>query len=446
MSSEAEILDLRGGRHVERILALAMVGVFLCLQVSYMWGIWVTSVDGGVDFAQYYVNAEVLRQDLPIYTMKSAEWDIQWNKYVDSRTGQPGYLPYPPLLASLIIPLTRIRWRAALLVWNTLSILALLASAIALSRLVAGRWVDPVVFGTAALWGPTYSTLHCGQINNFILLSVVLFLLLMQRYRTYAAALALSAGLALKPLAAPLLVYLSWRRDYRKLLAVVSGLAVMAGITAALAGPRVLLQFFEVQFFENAPGVRGNFSPWGPPKCYPPNQSFFGFFGRALTANPYGPSIANDPEAARLLSFLAIGAVLSTIALLTWPRKGPDTFAQQVGLVLVAIPLVEPFGEYHHATLVMVPFLLSFYAAESVAGKTALATGLALLDAQPLLWHQSASTFLLSLGTYGMVIIFCVSALLLHRQRRTVMARSGASEPGHAPSKHLWPVQPTTAP
>ena len=418
-----------------------MVGVFLCLQVSYMWRMWVTSVNNGVDFAQYYVANQMLRQHLPIYTMKSAEWDVQWARYVDSRTGQPRYLPYPPLLASLIGPLTRIRWRAALLVWNTLSILALLAAAIALSQLVAGRWVDPVVFGTAALWGPAYSTLHLGQINNFILLSVVLFLLLMRRCRTYAAAFALSAGLALKPLAAPLLVYLLWHRDYRKLLAVLLGLAVMVGMTAALAGPRVL-----VQFFENAPSVRENFSLSGPPNAYPANQSFFGFFDRALVVNPYGPSLANDPEAARFLSFLAIGAVLLTIALLTWPREEPDTFAQEVGLVLAAITLVEPFGEYHHATLVMVPFLLSFYATESVAGKTALATGLALLDAQPLFWHQSARTSLLSLGTYGMVIIFCVSALLLRRQRRTVPDRTGAPATGHATSKHLWPMQPTTAP
>lgn len=402
--------------NMRRCLLLASVGGFLCLQLAFTWQFRHVS---GVDFAQYYVAAKVVKQGLSIYPLSDQEWLVHWERYVADPGIPPqppawaGLLLYPPLFFSLLSPLTTIPWRESLAIWRCLSILALLGATGALSLLVADRWVEPMVFATVTLWVPTYATLYDGQVNDFILLTIVLFLLLVQRYRIYAAGLVLSAGLMLKPIAAPLLVYFTWRRDFRKLLAVLIGLAVMVGITVALAGPRSFLDYLKYAPHITVP------SPLGPPITYPPNQSLFGFFGRALTAHPYGPSIVNAPEAARLLSLLAVGALLLIVGFLTWPQAGPDAFVPEIGLVLAAIPLVEPFGEYHHATLVIVPFLLSFYATDSPVHKVLLVAALVLLDIQGLFWHHLVGmTFLLSLGTYGLLIIFTVTAQSLRTQRK----------------------------
>lgn len=394
-----------------RRAASAAVVVFLCLQLGFAWS---ARGIGGLDFCEYFVTSKALRQGSEIYAMKRGGSDALWTKNWDLGTPRPGYL-YSPLLAALVTPLTALRLRVALAVWRVLSVAALLAAAIALSLLVAGRWVDPIVFGVAALWVPAYATLYTGQVNNFILLAVALFLFLARRQRTGVAGLVLAVGLALKPLPAPLLAYLAWRRDYRALLAVLLGLAAMLALTVGLAGRHGV-----VEYLKNAPAISG-VSPFGPTNTYPPNQSVFGFLGRALTVHPYGPSIADDPEASRLLSLAAVGAIVLTIAALTLAPWEPDTFTLEIALVLAAIPLVEPFGEYHHATLVIVPFVLSLYATESRAAKGLLAAALALLDAQGLLWHRLVgNTCLLSLGTYGLVMIFSITALALRAQRKTV--------------------------
>ena len=404
-------------------LASVSVGVLLCLQLLF------TSLvkeggGSGLDFAHYYVGNKLLTQGLNIYHLSDEERYTLWKRYVSVEAAPPAEVAgrpfiYPPLLYASLSPLATIPWRTALTVFRCLSIVALIAATSALSLLLRGRWVDPIVFGAMTLWVPTYATLYNGQVNDFILLTVVLFLLLVQRQRNYAAGLVLSAGLMLKPIAAPLIVYLSYRRDLAKLLPVLLGLALMSGITVLLAGAGSFLDYLEYGTTRTAP------SPLGTLITYPPNQAFFGFFGRALTLHAYGHSIANEPQVAHILSFLAIGVVLLVVAFLTWPQGGLDTFALEIGLVLAAIPLVEPFGEYHHATLVIVPFLLTFCATDSVVRKAILAVALVLLDVQGLFWHHLVGmTFLLSLGTYGLLLIFSITAMSLHAQRKNCSSSS----------------------
>jgi len=205
----------------------------------------------------------------------------------------------------------------------------------------------------------------------------------------------------------------------------------MAGVTFAFAGPRVIGQYLQNSRSPGSPTSLGFFGvrhlSFRVPIAYPPNVSFLGFFSRALSRNPYGPSIANDLDAMQLLSALAAGVVLLTVAVLTWPRQRSHTLVSEMALVLAAIPLVEPFGEYHHATLVIVPFLLSFYAVDSLTGKIVLVAALVLLDVHGLFWHHLVGmTFLLSLGTYGLLLIFLITALSLRERRKVACCAAGS--------------------
>jgi hypothetical protein len=207
-----------------------------------------------------------------------------------------------------------------------------------------------------------------------------------------------------------LLIYLGWRREWRKLLAALISLVFIFGIIIAPLNWRILVEYWR----------SGAWHSMGPPLLTPtvifasPRiQSFYAFFCRAFTANPYGSSIANSVTAARLLTLLASSSLLLVIAYLTWPRReeAPRTFALQVGLVIAAMPLVEAFGEYHHLTVVIVPFLLCWYATASRVRRGILIAALLLIDVQGVFWRNLVGrTPLLSLATYGMVLIFCVAA------------------------------------
>lgn len=404
-------------RHQGRI-ALASLCLFFSLQLSF---IWMAQKLGGIDFAQFYVANHTLKEGRGLYTMNQQQWESQWSKYVDfapQHGNEPAYI-YPPTLAILISPLTTLYWRTDLLLWRALNVLIFAISASVLSLLLADRLVDPLVFTVAAVWTPSYANLYAGNTNGLVLLSIVLFLFFASRFRSDAAGLALSAGLAIKPYEAPLLIYLGWRREWRKLLAVLIGLVVILGIIIAPLNWHNL-----VEYWRTGAWLSWVAPPLGPAVwfAHPRIQSFYAFFYRAFTANPYGSSIANSVTVARLLTLLASSSLLLIIAYLTWPRREeePRTFALQVGLVIAAMPLVEAFGEYFHLMVVIVPFLLCWYATASRVRRGVLIAALLLIDVQGVFWSDLVGrTPLLSLGTYGMVLIFCVAASSLHGLQMT---------------------------
>jgi len=365
----------------------------------------------GSDFATYYITAQALRRGENIYTLSDVRWSALANEYHIERFERP-YL-YPPLLAGGIALLGSLSPRVALVLWNSLNVLALTITGVALSQLVRQTWIDPIVFFALTCYVPNLTSLYAGQANHLVLLSVALYLLFAQQKRPYAAGLGWAAGIALKPIAAPLGIHLIWRRD-TQVIALMVGLIVLIVITVLLAGPQASWDYVQ-NFWQTTP-----LSVGASPVAYPPNQSVFGFFGRLLTAHEYGHSLVNSPALARAFSFGTIGLLLVGVALLTWPqtRNWNETFILETGLVLITINLIVPISWYHHLVISIISLVVAWYTSSTRAARAALIVAFALIGVQGA-WHAfEGHTLLLSLGTYGLTIVYIVLALRLIQIRR----------------------------
>lgn len=396
---------------VQKHLAKIVLIVFMIVQGGF--GLYAAASQKGVDFAAYYLAAQALQRGENIYTL--TDWQDLAAEF-NVPAVEPPYR-YPPLTVGVIGLFAGLPFKIALMVWNSLSIIALAISGFALSKLLADRWIDPITFAALTFYGPTLATSYAGQANNFVLAGVALYLLWLKRQKIFPAGLALAFGIMFKPLPAPLIIHLAWRREFKKALMSIMGLIVIAAASIVLTGPQV-----GVDYVNNALQL-STLSVDASPGLYPPNQSVFGFFGRLFITNEYGGSIMNDPSIARWLALGVTSLLVLGIAVLTWPRKNSiDSFALQAGLILATINLIVPVSWYHHAVLSFAAIASAWYASRSRNMHIGLIIAFILIDAQGVLWHSFVGqTWLLSLGTYGLIIIYYVTAVsLLKNYRPTI--------------------------
>jgi hypothetical protein len=388
--------------------ALALIAFLLAYSAA---GIWTALRGNAVDFAVYYLSAQALRDGADVYALDDADWASLAAEHGIAEHTRP-YL-YPPLTAGAVALFADQPYRTVLSLWNALSIGALLLSGLALSRLMSERWIDPLVFIALASYVPIWTTIYAGQVNTFVLLGIALFLRLATRQQPLAAGASLAASWLIKPLTAPLLAYLVWRRDARVLLGAAGGLVAAAMVSIALTGPQTGLNYLAHA------GQLSTLSFGLAPVPYPPNQSVFGFFGRLLTRNGFAPALVDSPELARLFAIGVSALMLAGVAVAARPRRDANTMALETGLVLVTINLVVPTSWYHHAVIAIVPMLLAWRAARTHHLRVGLLVAFVLINAQGLLWHSfTGHTLLLSLGTYGLIMVYAVMVVVVWRSRR----------------------------
>jgi hypothetical protein len=151
---------------------------------------------------------------------------------------------YPPLLALLAAPWARLPYPAAQVVcWAAEAAGFLLAGWMCYRWIkVPPRWRVTAMLALAAMF-PLWVALRLGQLTPLWLLAVLGGILLHQRGRCMSAGVLISL-LALKPqLAAPLVLWLLMRRDWRALGGVALGLLLQALAVVTFLGPGVPLNY-----------------------------------------------------------------------------------------------------------------------------------------------------------------------------------------------------------
>jgi hypothetical protein len=384
--------------------ALTLVG-FLIVQVAYL--AWTTRGTYGVDFAAYYLASRALQQGRNVYTLTPTDWQSLATKANVSAV-EPPYR-YPPLIVGVLRPIAPLPFTTALLLWRAGTIGALLITGLCLSQFLRQRWIDPLVFAAAAFFVPALTTLYAGQANTFVLAALAVWLLLDQRRRIWLSGIALAFSILIKPLSIALAAYLIWQRDWKRVAALLVGLAIGIFVMVIVAGRQAQLDYLR-SFFEVVPST---VTP------YPPNQSVFGFWARLLIPNEFSTVLGDLPGLATVLSYLTAGGLVLLTAYLTWPRR-EDTFALGVGLVLVTFSLIVPTSWYHHFTLDLISLLLAWFATTRRPWRGALLIAYGFIGVQGLLWKSfTGHTFLLSLATYGLLIIYAALAANLWTARHT---------------------------
>lgn len=396
----------RQGKYIRWLALLA----FLAVQVG--WVAAVVAANKGTDFYVYYLAAEALKRGRNIYELDFYTWQS-----LATQMGVPHYsFPYlyPPLIALIIRPFTLLSPRHAFAVWSGGNVLLLLASALLLSRLVARQWISPLVFIALAGYVPALTTVYAGQVNILVLLSVIAYLYALQREKPVCAGLALAAGILVKPIPLPLAFHGLWKARYRVFFSVLVGLIVLALLILPGVGPEPYMAYGRLSL-----QISG-LAQLGSPSTYPPNQGLGGFFGRLLTHHEYGSSLADHPALARALTLATSLILVLATAVLCWPgRVSEDLFVLEVSLVLITTHLIAPFSWFHHMTVAFVALIAAWQVASSRWERALVLLSYILIDLQGVLWHRLVGhSLLLSLGTYGLLILWGVLAWQTIRFRR----------------------------
>jgi hypothetical protein len=338
-----------------------------------------TSRPESTDFHKFYLSAERYRQGLSMYWMvppRDRQGDpchADTPQEVAARAMPPpgpmvlgGKLPClgpnlnPPVFMVAMLPLSRLPYPQAWWAWAALTMLCAVwgiwvlvgqARESSLGEQLFWTWV-----GSTALfaWYPTLASFSMGQLGMVLLPLLALCRADLRAAKAWRAGFWLGLGIAIKPFMLAMLIFLLIIGRWR---AVVS--AVLAAAALSLLG----LALFGIQPLQDYLLISGNVT-WTSSNW---NGSWFGFFDRMFS----GQADATWPATRPLSRALGISFALATLcatALITrkaWRRADASGVDAAMALGLTTTLIVAPLGWVYYFPALTV----SLFGAWPVAGK-----------------------------------------------------------------------------
>lgn len=215
----------------------------------------------GVDFRGYYASAQIaLDHGFAQVYDQNLQRDYQATLLYRCSTppsGPPLYvaMPYLPVFVVLFLPFALLDFTTSFYCWIGLQVLLFAFSLYRLTR-AYGLKVDTTHL---LQWGfciPLISNLYLGQINAFLAVLFVEFLLAFSQERDFRSGLWLSALLIKPHLLILLLPGLVWRRRWRLLAGFVSGTSILLASAIALVRFQGLKAILEVTTLFTGPLIQ----------------------------------------------------------------------------------------------------------------------------------------------------------------------------------------------
>jgi hypothetical protein len=285
-------------------------------------------------------------------------------------------------LLLVVLPLSRLDYPTAFLVWNILSFVLLLASIGLMARELGISWAPWGIFPLLLLLLlgiPLRDHLQEGQLSIVLLALLVGCWAAEQNSRPYLAGLLLAAAIAFKIFPALLLAYFCLRRQWRVVAATVAGLTAIALLSVAILG----FETHHTYFFSVLPHLS---------EQYASNLSLTGFWHRLFDLPDevrlrklngefyFAQRIADRPDVARLASILSQLAVLAVWGIACWRSCGRAAQDRAVALTISAMLLVSPITWTHSFVLLLFPAALIWRSNPAAPGLFLLAFGVLWLD------------------------------------------------------------------
>jgi len=381
------------------------------------------------DFNLHYIAAAGFRQGLNMYvaprdpaTSEAQLWaEVAGQHSIEHYDGPP-YL-YPPFTAQVVLPLTLLPPRVAGTIWLMLTGAAFVLSAWLLGRSSSLRYGAPLAYVLLLAFVPPLATLHAGQVNGFVLLSLSLAVYGLSRRDWIRAGVGVALAALFKLIPLALLLYLVWRQRWKATI-----IAVVVLLVVLLTAPLTL-----------GPGTLHSYGRRFPPLGrlgiifdMPPNQSLNGFYGRLLAG------LATAESIYRIYLASAVLLVLGTVAC-CWPLAPlGSSWRLEFALIICALQLMAPFAWYHQLVLLLIP--LFTLVTEVVVRRAprwwlaSLTLGFLVTDLHGLAWHQLAacpgwlmSRLLLSMPFYTTVMLWGMLAWLIIQGKRSGAAQGSAA-------------------
>lgn len=382
------------------LLALA-VAAYLTVSAYITWR------NTPVDYPIYYMAAYALQHGSDVYTWTDSQFTALAQQLGLERFAPP--YPYPPLTALFVLPLLQLPYRVGLGVWTILNSASMILAGLLLGKWAHTLWHRRLVW--LAVWGmvPALMSLYAGQVNPLTLLTATLACLAIKRSRPWLGGAWLGISLMFKPLAIGIAAYAVWRGRWRLLRGAGVSIGVLLAMCYGFFGANAL-HFLRIK------------STWGP-VTYPPAQDLPGLAIRWFSLHEWGRPLLNAPQFGYWLGIgLAAILTLATIALcLPAGRRGWND--NQMGLIIIAILLVNVRTWYHHAVLLAIPiaFLICSNVRRSKWWWFLLAAANTLIAVFGLGWHWLVGhTWLLDLATWGMLLLWGLNAWDIRKQGQAV--------------------------
>ena len=259
--------------------------------------------------------------------------------------------PYPPTFFLLMGPVFLLPQVPAAVLWVGLQEAAL---ALTLLVLYAALGRPSMVEGLLAIAAvlvflPVRESLFEGQFGVVLALLSVLALFFLQRRQEVLGGVALGLAIALKLTPVLLFPYFLWKRGVRLLLAAAATfLAVAAATLAAGWAPRWPEYLAEV-------------GPLGRGTAFIANQSINGVLLRLFQPDFSGQPIPPLPAWLTALWYaLVLALALAvTLAVRRMPLPQPERTWTEYSIVLLALPLAQPFAWFHHHAAALVAVVVA---------------------------------------------------------------------------------------
>lgn len=322
------------------LVTLCVLAIFRAVGFLTLWGRAYHN-----DFDVFYSAAIAYRHGLNPYTVDLTAIGQRLGFHL----GPLRHSTDTPFALLLFLPFSFAAVPSAHTIWIAVNFAAFAA---ALFLLLAPRFsgldlrMALVIAAFAVLYAPVTEDFLFSQRQTVILLALVLVMRALQRRREAAAGLLLSLAVAYRAFPILMAGYFVIRRQWRVLIYMGCGLALIGAVTVAMLGLPVCIGYVSGMRFAAT-------AFWQDPA----NVSLHGFLDRFFFYAG-GPA----PGAPlRMLHFVSIvSAEIVILALTVWPtyrrRLRPDLDRPTYALWVAASIILSPLSWIHYLVLLLIPF------------------------------------------------------------------------------------------
>lgn len=269
----------------------------------------------------------------------------------------------PPLLVMLMLPLGKLNYNHALILWSLLSIVLGAISVIFILHeyhitLARKPTLFLLIVASFFLYAPTSISIFAGQVELLLFPILILSWLMLRRTHLFMAGFLLGFAFSLKIFFGLFVVWLLLRCEWRAVTGFFVAILCAFLLTSWIFGIDVYWRYYQV-FSE----ITWYSSTW--------NVSLYGFLVRF-----FGSPVENNtpilplPWLAQSLYYLLSVTIILGMMWVVWFKKTNISFNKQLDLefsyVIVAMLLISPLGWIYYLPTLFLPFIaIWFWANES---------------------------------------------------------------------------------
>jgi len=410
------VQTMKAQRHLK--FRSGLINKLLASAIILLYSGWISYViwrDKCLDFYVYYLAAYGFAHKVDMYATGSnaAVW-ASLAQELGIRNYTMPYL-YPPFTAMLVWPLTFFPPRWAAFIWLTTTAMTFIASAWLLGNTFPRSFGTTLSLALLLFFVPSLTTLHAGQVNGFLLLTLTFALYAFVRQRCLWTGIGIAIGAMLKIVPLAHLIYLAWRRCWWAVLASVAAIFLLSLLAVPLVGVKGLISYVDNFFLLTGANQLVTSGA---------SQSVFSFFARLLVAEDGRWCLTHNPAVAWWLGWGIALAIIGLTMVLCWPNGASERIlALEFALVTAAVNLVMHHTWYHQLVLLLIPFfVVTEHALADPRRRWVLlpvAMGYLATNVHGLFWHHlEFNPLLVSMPFYTSVMLWGLLAWMIAREKK----------------------------